>query len=100
MVIINEKIYKCPYCFNDYYDYDDATECASNCVDPLNVIETNGNYICEMCDNEYFELDKAEECEKEHINKDDKYYNKYKEKESFKKLERAANHPTQKKLLS
>jgi hypothetical protein len=99
MVKEGKIMFQCPYCYEKFYDYDDATECAQHCCEPDDVIEIeNDEYLCEMCLQEYNILEKAEQCELYHKEKDDKYYNKYKEEQSFKKLAKAANHPSQKKL--
>lgn len=89
--------YECPYCGEEYNDYDDAKECARDCVqvddpDELDYIQ------CEMCNECYKQSYKAIECEESHEKKKDKHYCKYIDNKKRELLDKAASHPKQTKL--
>ena len=101
MVQINNKErYKCPYCEKVYDDWNDAMECAAECVNPDEPIKINYKkpYICEMCGNDYKQLKNAEMCEKTHKKLDDKHYQNFLIKQNFLELKKAAEHESQTKL--
>lgn len=95
--LIKVTKYRCPYCKDDYDNYDDAEFCRDHnhtLEDDIEIITTSG-YQCTMC-KEMFkkELD-ADRCEIVHKKKDDKYYHMFKLAE----LSKAARHPSQKRLV-
>lgn len=96
MVNIKEA-FKCPYCGEIYDDYEDAKYCADNCIEPDDII-IREKFECEYCNEVYEYSSSAKKCEKEHVDKKDKYYEKFLEQESRNKLALAAIHKNQKKL--
>jgi len=100
MVIDNTKtLWKCPYCGEEYDNFDDANDCAIDCADvddPEELVVTK--YECAMCHKVFEEYDEAEVCEMKHSNDEDKYWVRFQEIESMKRLEEAANHPNQTKI--
>lgn len=89
--------YKCPYCGNMLDNYDDAIDCARNCVMLGAIIS---HYKCEICGKSYGDNNEAVKCEQKHIQNKDKDYLEYERKESFKRLEKASKHPGQKTLMN
>jgi predicted restriction endonuclease len=100
MVVENPMYkYKCTVCSEEFLDWDDAVNCISDCnlknlPDPLTV--TNPlRFECVYCGAVHDTFDEAVVCEQKHISKSDSYYNRYEKR----KLEIAASHQTQRKLL-
>jgi len=94
------EIYKCPYCSEEYTDYDEAVDCAKECIaesaeDPVSIIR----YRCEYCNNEYRHASKAEECEERHQRNKDKSYDDFLTRQSLELLAKAAKNPAQKRLI-
>ena len=88
----SRTIYKCPYCSNKYDSWDDANECAIECVDVDSPEEDEEVlFICEYCRKEFNEEEEAEGCEENHAEKNDTYYSQF-------KLKGASEHPAQSKL--
>jgi hypothetical protein len=70
--------------------------CAKECVEVDVLIKEE--YTCELCNNKYKTSMKAEECEAKHKENDDKVYKDYLVRLNFEELDKAAKHPSQKKL--
>jgi hypothetical protein len=96
--VIDNTGWKCPYCKTFYKDLRDAEGCARECVevdDPVPV----SSFVCEMCGGVEETKTAAEQCEEQHKDFEDKYYRDYLVYVNFLKLNEAANHPAQKKLV-
>lgn len=97
-MVIDDTGWRCPYCKTLYKAECDAEECARNCVDIDDPIEVS-TYKCEMCGGQETNYSEAEKCEEQHKEFEDKYYRDYLVYQNFAKLNEAANHPSQKKLM-
>ena len=87
-----ESHWECPYCSQEYDNFDEAQECAEGCVEVDSPNETTKtSYSCEFCKKIYEADDDAEECEALHKDTSDDFYEK-------KRLEDASRHPQQKTL--
>ncbi len=100
----NTEEWQCPYCSEKYHNYNDADECAQECVSK-DIDEPIKNtclptWECEYCNKVYSRKVFAEHCEQEHIKNDDKYYQEYERNESLRKLSIAAVHPQQQSIES
>ncbi len=90
--------YECPYCKSKYETVHEAQDCAEDCADVESIVDCS-MFKCEMCNNTFDSLTKAEECEEDHTEKQDKYFQRWQEKENLRKLAIEGNHPQQKKLV-
>ena len=100
-MVLTKNIIKwqCPYCGSLYDEEDEAEDCADNCVDIETPIKVETIYFyCEMCNKKYTESEDVIECENKHKKKKDYYYESYISDKEKKILEKAARHPSQKKL--
>ena len=86
-------IWKCPYCHREYDSYEDALDCAEECVNmeyPTDDDKTLA--ICECCHKEFEDIDDAESCEEGHKRNNDRYYSDF-------RLKKASEHIEQLKLF-
>ena len=88
-----KTFYKCPYCSRKWGTYDEAHECAVDCVDVDEPIEDEEvTYQCEYCskvsDNYYL----IHDCEQDHIENKDELWEKV-------RLLKASQNPNQTKLI-
>lgn len=91
--------YKCPICNKWYKFKGDAEECIEEHNDHVPEPETRTVYKCEYCDKEQKEESDAISCEEKHIRWNDKYVPLYEAKKNREILDKAANHPKQKRLI-
>lgn len=98
---LNKK-YMCPYCNRTHLSYNDAEECAEECLmnDILEPIEISSQirHMCIYCEIEYNTYDNARECEEKHESKKDKLYEEYKQHMNQIELTKASKHPQQQTL--
>jgi len=89
-----KMIFRCPYCFKEYDNFEECQMCIYNCAGVEGVIEEKMIfYICKYCSEEYKEQNLCEECEGQHEEDRDEFYSKT-------KLREAGEHPNQHKLFS
>lgn len=91
--------WKCPNCGEEYHSEYEAYDCQETCREKKDALEGPTLFICEMCTKNYRYNSKAESCEEDHKDRDDLYYNAWLDREEKKKLEEAANHINQEKLI-
>lgn len=97
---ISKTTWICPYCRDEYEDYDDAQECANSCVETEEPeTETIERYECKYCETDYNTYRKALKCEEIHVEKLDKHYEAYEDKIIKERLMKAGNHPSQTKII-
>jgi len=106
MVIKNNNNikYRCPYCNRDYCSYEEADECAKDCVfleyEKPYEVTAKASYICKYCNKQHKTMYDAEYCENKHIEYDDFFYEEFVRNEKMQRLKNAANHPDQVKLIN
>jgi len=96
----SNKRWQCPYCSQTYEDYDDAYDCATECVNinsPEEILVSEG-FLCEYCNKLFPTESHASDCEEEHKTNEDSYYEKKTYEDGFKMLAEAASHKYQQKI--
>ena len=95
---ITVKIWKCPYCSAQFKNSDECDDHLENHLEfPIELDE--GFYACEICQDEFKDYSKAYSCEQSHRDGNDVKYQAFLDLEEKKKLLRASEHPSQKKLI-
>ena len=83
-----ERKYYCPYCGDEFDDYDSARSCAVDChMEDLEEIDIGYNYfVCEYCESEFLDCLFAKNCEEKHIRFNDKYYKNFIDRKRKRKI--------------
>lgn len=98
--MVNEQAsYCCPYCDSQHLFYEKALDCLSECaLENAEDVYEGVLYICNCCSTEFDKEKEGIECELKHKNSQDLLYGQYLWRKSQEDLEKARNHPEQKRL--